>query len=71
MEDHCLHKGLEVLSDQTISVLHHVCGTNWRNTQTINIRRLESNHKEILLSLIPRRMEVVPNILGDPEKNSV
>lgn len=71
MEWQCLHQGFEVFPYQSIAVLHHICTSNWRDREPVNISGLETYGKYIALLIGPRGMQVMPEVFDDAEQDCV
>lgn len=71
VEDHGLHEGLEMFSDKSVLVLHHIGGSDGGNAEAVDFCTLKTDDEEILSGLGPRRMHIMPHIFDDAEKNGV
>lgn len=45
VENHSLHQCFKMFSNEAVSILHHVGGSDWWAAQTIKICGLETNNK--------------------------
>jgi hypothetical protein len=71
MEYHRLHQALEVLANQAVAILHHICSPDGGDSEPVKVRPLQPNSKEVLLHCRPVMVKFVPCIFRMAEQDCV